>query len=296
MSKRVLITGSEGFTGKYVSAELTQAGWEVWGAGLQPKPDDRQYLQIDLLQIDTLKPIADKIKPDVVIHLAAIAFVAESDPNIFYQVNLIGTRNLLEVLANTDAPPECTILASSANVYGNSALPLLSEEAPVNPSNDYAVSKLAMEYLAKTFMSQLGVIITRPFNYTGVGQSEQFLLPKLISHFRTKRRHIELGNLDVARDFSDVRDVARDYLLLAEKRPINATFNLCSGVATTLNECISICTEVSGHNLEIRVNPSFVRQNEVKMLRGDKRKLDAAHCASSQYCLRDTISWMLQAS
>ena len=105
MSKRVFITGSAGFTGKYVCDEFRRAGWEVWGAGLQPKPDDAQYLQIDLLEPDTLKPIADKIKPDVVIHLAAIAFVAEKDPNIFYQVNLMGTRNLLEVLANARGRP-----------------------------------------------------------------------------------------------------------------------------------------------------------------------------------------------
>ena len=123
------------------------------GAGLQPKPDDAQYLQIDLLNPDTLKPIADKIKPDVVIHLAAIAFVAEKDPNIFYQVNLVGTTPF-EVLANAKNPPECTILASSANVYGNSDLEVLSEDSPVNPANDYAVSKLAMEYMAKTFMDR----------------------------------------------------------------------------------------------------------------------------------------------
>ena len=127
---------------------------------MQAKPEDAQYLQIDLLQPDSLKPIAEKIKPDVVIHLAAIAFVAESDPNIFYQVNLMGTRNLLDVLANADKPPECTILASSANVYGNSELEVLSEDSPVNPANDYAVSKLAMEYMAKTFMDRLPIVIT----------------------------------------------------------------------------------------------------------------------------------------
>ena len=193
MSKRVLITGSEGFTGRYVTDEFLRAGWEVWGAGLQPKPEQPQYLQIDLLKPESLQPIATTIQPDVVIHLAAMAFVAEDDANRFYQVNLIGTRNLLEVLSAAKKPPECTIVASSANVYGNSTLEVLSEDSPTNPANDYAVSKLAMEYLAKTYMDRLGIVITRPFNYTGVGQNSRFLIPKIVEHFKARAPVIELG-------------------------------------------------------------------------------------------------------
>ena len=226
MSKRVLITGSEGFTGRYVTEEFKRAGWEVWGAGLQPKPEQPQYLQIDLLKPETLVPIATKVQPDVVIHLAAMAFVAEDDANGFYQVNLMGTRNLLEVLSAAKTPPECTIIASSANVYGNSTLEVLSEDSPTNPANDYAVSKLAMEYLAKTYMDRLGIVITRPFNYTGVGQSSRFLIPKIVEHFKARAPVIELGNIDVERDFSDVRDIACYYRQIAENRPGKLTINL----------------------------------------------------------------------
>ena len=294
MRRRVLITGSEGFTGKYVCAEFAQAGWEVWGAGLQPKPDDAQYLQIDLLDADTLKPIADKIKPDVVIHLAAIAFVAESDPNIFYQVNLMGTRNLLEVLASAEAPPECTILASSANVYGNSKLEILSETSPTHPANDYAVSKLAMEYLARTYHDRLPIVITRPFNYTGVGQSGRFLIPKIVDHFKRRAPVIELGNLDVAREFSDVRDVAKTYRLLAEHRPTGETINLCSGQPLSLHECLSLAGEISGHTLGVEVNPAFVRSNEVARLSGDRTKLESLIAAPAPRDFGDTLEWMLR--
>ena len=86
-----------------------------------------------------------------------------------------------------------------------------------------------MEYLAKTYMTRLGIVITRPFNYTGVGQETRYPIPKIVSHFTARAPHIELGNTDVARDFSDVRDVARAYRLLAEARPIGEIFNLCSG-------------------------------------------------------------------
>ena len=275
MPKRVLITGSEGFTGKYVSAAFTQAGWEVWGAGVQTKPEDAQYLQIDLLQPNSLKPIAEKIKPDVVIHLAAIAFVAESDPNIFYQVNLMGTRNLLDVLANAYTPPECTILASSANVYGNSELEVLSEDSPVNPANDYAVSKLAMEYMAKTFMDRLPIVITRPFNYTGVGQSERFLIPKIVAHYRNRARTIELGNLTVYRDFSDVRDIAKFYFSLHNCSASGDTFNLGSGVPHSISDILNLCERLSGHSLEVRQNSELVRAAEVKTLCCDTTKFGA---------------------
>ena len=257
--KRVLVTGSEGFTGRYVCDEFARAGWDVWGAGLQPQPNRPQYLQIDLLKPQTLTRIVDVAAPDVVVHLAASAFVAEDDVTSFYGINLLGTRHLLETLSQAHTPPTCTILASSANVYGNTNLEVLDEASATHPANDYAVSKLAMEYLAKTYMNKLGIVITRPFNYTGVGQEQRYLIPKIVAHFKARATHIELGNTDVARDFSDVRDVARFYRLLAETRPCGETFNLCSGEATALETCITMASEMTSHEIEVRVNPDFVR-------------------------------------
>lgn len=294
MTQRVLVTGSEGFTGRYVCDEFTSAGWEVWGAGVQPKPDNPRYLNINLLQPDTLGLISERAKPHVVVHLAASAFVAEADPSAFYNVNLLGTRHLLEALSTGITPPECTILASSANVYGNSTLEVLDETADTRPANDYAVSKLAMEYLAKTYMTRLGIVMTRPFNYTGVGQEPRYLIPKIVDHFKARASRIELGNTDVARDFSDVRDVARAYRLLAEAHPLGETFNLCSGEATALETCIRMASEITGHDIEVRVNPDFVRANEVKTLRGSSEKLDNVTGRDRRYSIRDTLEWMLQ--
>ena len=293
MSKRVLITGSEGFTGRYVTDEFLRAGWEVWGAGLQPKPEQPQYLQIDLLKPESLQPIATKIQPDVVIHLAAMAFVAEDDANRFYQVNLIGTRNLLEVLSAAKRPPECTIVASSANVYGNSTLEVLSEDSPTNPANDYAVSKLAMEYLAKTYMDRLGIVITRPFNYTGVGQSSRFLIPKIVEHFKARAPVIELGNIDVEREFSDVRDIAVYYLSLARKPPLNEIVNLCSGSPVSLKQCLQITESVTGHQISVKNNPIFSRRSEVHRLAGDRRKLLSLTNRAALRSFAETVTWML---
>jgi nucleoside-diphosphate-sugar epimerase len=171
---------------------------------------------------------------------------------------------------------------------------VLDETAETRPANDYAVSKLAMEYLAKTYMTRLGIVMTRPFNYTGVGQEPRYLIPKIVSHFKARAPHIELGNTDVARDFSDVRDVAQAYRLLAEAQPLGQTFNLCSGEATALETCISMASEITGHDMEVRVNPDFVRANEVKTLRGRSEKLDNATGRQRRYGIRDTLEWMLQ--
>lgn len=293
MSKRVLVTGSEGFTGRYVCAELERDGWEVWGAGSQLQPENPRYLHIDLLQPETLSAIVEVVRPEVVIHLAASAFVAEGDPTIFYRVNLIGTRNLLEVLSTAKTCPTCTILASSANVYGNASNEVIGEYEPLQPTNDYAVSKLAMEYLARIYMDRLGIVITRPFNYTGIGQSERFLIPKIVAHFRAKAPVIELGNLDVAREFCDVRDIAGYYRQLAQSQPRGETVNLCSGHTHTLTDVLNMASDITGHRLDVRVNPDFIRQNEVKRLCGDNSKLKKILSASVAYELSDTLLWML---
>ena len=293
VAKRVLITGSEGFTGRYVCQEFESAGWEVWGAGVTPLPGRDRYLTIDLLAPDTLQAIVKTAKPNVVVHLAASAFVAERDAAIFYHTNLLGTRNLLEALCQSLSPPDCTILASSANVYGNSDLEVLSEESPTRPANDYAVSKLAMEYLAKTYFDRLPIVITRPFNYTGVGQSGRFLIPKIVDHFKRRADIIHLGNLDVAREFSDVRDVASIYRLLAEYQPTGETVNLCSGTPITLKLCLRLAKAASGHNIEVRINPALVRNNEIKRLAGDRSKLDSLIPITSSRSFEETLTWML---
>lgn len=296
-ARRVLITGRYGFTGRYAADALSAAGWEVWGLGSQLPQDAGATDRVaDLTDRASLVSAIDEIRPDAVLHLAAVAFVAHGDVDDFYQVNLIGTRNLLGVLADGDHGQSGVVLASSANVYGNTRMSPISEAAVPAPANDYAVSKLAMEHVAQLFAERLPITIARPFNYTGVGQDPKFLVPKIISHFRDRAARMELGNLDVARDFSDVRDVAQAYCaLLGSEKAKGETVNICSGRATALGEIIDMCRVITGHDLEVAVNPDFVRADEIKTLNGDRSHLEALTGSSERHALEDTLRWMLSA-
>jgi len=287
-----MVTGSEGFTGRYMCSEMQNLGYEVVGLGSHPSEADNHY-QADLRDAAQLRRVVAEVQPDAVIHLAALAFVGHGDANEFYQVNLMGTRNLLEAIAASDKTPDCVLLASSANVYGNQTGGVLTEQTSPVPANDYAVSKLAMEFMAHTWEDRLPIVIARPFNYTGVGQAENFLLPKIVSHFRRKEQVIELGNLDVSRDFSDVRSVVAAYHRLIEQKPLGQTFNVASGEACSLHEVLAMCEAITGHQMEVRVNPAFVRGNEVKALCGDATKLRTCIGGWSTPSLRETLEWML---
>ncbi len=290
---RALITGLKGFTGHYLARELTLAGYQVYGTVQGEQALDEGVYSLDLNDRLGVKALVDEVRPDVVAHLAAISFVAHGDAEAIYRVNVLGTRNLLESLDTLKHRPRAVLLASSANIYGNTNTEVISEAEPALPANDYGVSKLAMEHMARLWMDKLPIVITRPFNYTGVGQPENFLLAKIVRHFQQHSAHIELGNLDVARDFSDVRTVAKAYARLLQLSPAGHTFNICSGKAYTLREIITMVENLAGYQINVRVNPAFVRANEVYKLMGDAGKLLQFIGELPEIPLIDTLAWML---
>lgn len=280
---QILVTGAQGFTGRYVRAALESHGHCVTA------------LQSNLMNAAAVSAEIAQVQPDAVVHLAAIAFVGHGEVDAFYQVNLIGTRHLLEALVQYAPRVRSVLLASSANVYGNQTEGALSEDAILNPANDYAVSKWAMEKMACLYKDKLPLFIVRPFNYTGIGQAENFLVPKIVMHFQQKKAMIELGNLDVWREFGDVRSVADSYRQLLELAPAGNTFNVGTGKSYSLREVIALCEAITRHKIEIRVNPQFVRTNEVRMLKSDSTRLQE-FLGQDPYTtnLEDTLRWMLK--
>ncbi len=294
MQGRALVTGLAGFTGRYMARELEALGYEVVGLDQRHASRPGEHL-VDLRNGPRLAEIVAAIQPSVVVHLAAIAFVAHGDVSDLYTSNIVGSRNLLAALAACKSPAQKVLLASSANVYGNAAVSPLDEDCAVQPENDYAVSKYAMELLARHWRDTLPIVIARPFNYTGVGQSPDFLLPKLVSHFARRLPRVELGNIDVYRDFNDVRMVASAYARLLERGVPGEAYNVCSGQAYSIKDVLAMLAELAGYSIEVDVNPAFVRANEVRRLVGSNRKLASVIGELKLIPLADTLRWMYRA-
>ena len=294
-----LVTGINGFTGLYMAERLRAAGHEVHGLVRDAHQAGRHAGNVlhtcDLLDQARMLTIIAEIRPHYIVHLAGIAFVGHGDLAEMYRTNVLGTRALLEASSAAAHPPRASLVASSANVYGKSSEGTLTEDAPVHPANDYAITKVAVENLAAIYGARVPVIIARPFNYTGVGQSDSFLIPKIVGYLKRKEPTIELGNLDIARDFSDVRAVVDAYLRLIETpRAVGETFNVCSGDAVSLRDVIARAGQIAGHDIEVRVNPGFVRANEVKLLRGSRAKLESTIGSLAVPPLAATLRWMIE--
>lgn len=285
-----LVTGLTGFTGRHVCAALAAAGYRVVGL-----KEPTTGAPVDLLDREALRRVVAAVAPEAVVHLAAISFVAHDDVDAMYRVNVVGTRNLLEALASQPTRLRIVVLASSANIYGNATPGAIAEDAPAAPANDYAVSKLAMEYVARLWMERLPIVVTRPFNYTGRGQAPQFLIPKIVDHFRRRAATIELGNTVVSRDFSDVRTVADIYRRLVERAPAGEIVNICSGTAYALADVLAMMEDIAGYRIDVRVNPAFVRASEVARLAGDRSRLESLLGPVADIPLVETLRWMYEA-
>jgi nucleoside-diphosphate-sugar epimerase len=279
---RILLTGATGFTGLHFSAIAKSRGHTI--IPLKARLDDPHALATELQLIDFTH----------VVHFAAISFVGHTDPRAFYDVNLFGTLNLLDAIITHGVVPKMMVLASSATIYGNALISPVPETRIPAPVSHYATSKLAMECMARTYVERLPLLIARPFNYTGPRQSISFLLPKLVDHFRKRSPVIELGNLDVEREFNDVRMVCDAYLTLLEQGVAGETYNICSGIPYTLMSVIGKLTGLTGYHIDVHVNPRFVRANEIKSLCGDPQKLLATVGSVVNVSLDDTLSWMLK--
>lgn len=291
--KKVLVTGANGFTGRYVVEELKRRGYDV--VEIVRKKNATDQVECDLADKAHIKNVFSNIQPDYIIHLAALSFVGHHDARAFYDVNLFSTLNILEVCDELDLDISKIIISSSANVYGNPDVELISEDQPPSPVNHYAMSKLAMEHMCKLWFDKLPILITRPFNYTGVGQDLKFLIPKIVDHFRCNEKSIELGNLDVYRDFSDVRDISSYYIDLLESDVRSEFVNLCSGSLYSLSFIVEHIEKVAGYNIEVNINPAFVRSNEIKKLCGDNSKLMKIINHPPTYCIEDTLKMMFNA-
>lgn len=291
--KKVLITGIDSFTGVHLTSYLEKSGYDVYGTSLS-KSDVKKY-KCDITKKEDILKTLDEVKPDFLIHLSGISYAAHGNNEDFYRVNTIGTTNILDAYLELNLSSRKIIIASSATIYGNIGMEILDESLCPKPANHYGASKYAMECLVRGYFNKLPIIITRPFNYTGKGQSENFLIPKIIKHFKEKKDVIELGNLNVSREFNDIEYVCEVYKRLLECENISEVVNICTGRGIKLLDVIEDMNKISGYEIKVEVNPAFVRKDEIKSLTGSNKRLLNIIGDVKQKDFKDTLRDMIEA-
>ena len=293
-ASRILVTGADGFTGRHLCALLRAQGNEVVELTERAAQSPHE-IRAELTDPAQMRHAVASARPERVVHLAAIAFPGHADAGAIYRVNVVGTLNLLQALVDHGAGKRGVLLPSTATVYASDESAALTEDSPLAPASHYAVSKLAMEHMARLFAERLPVVIVRPFNYTGPGQREPYLVPKVVRHFAQRAPVIELGNIDSERDFLDVRTVVDAYARLLETdAAYGRTFNLCSGAGSSVRGLIERLEGITGHRIEVRVNPAFVRPNEPRRIVGSRARIEGAIGRLLEVPLTRTLEDMLR--
>jgi GDP-6-deoxy-D-talose 4-dehydrogenase len=261
---RVWVSGASGFTGQ----ELVKA--------LQLRGDAVIASAVDCRDADAIRDEIHTAEPEGIVHLAAISSPMHRPVSDFYSVNVVGTDAVLAAATEVSCLQRI-VLASSATVYGEAAQQhlRLSEALHPEPLGHYALSKYAMERLVRSY-PDLPIVVVRPFNYTGLGQSSDFLLAKVASHLRAGVRTIELGNLDLERDFTSVSDIIHAYVLCLNMSSVhNGVVNFCSGEPQNLRSLVEMMIAESGIDAQIVSATHLRRGREVASLAGDAARLRA---------------------
>ena len=279
---KVLITGASGFTGKHLTNELEKFDYQV------------HPLKADLTDRDGVFKEIKAAQPNYVVHLGGISFAGSSIDNSIYDVNVYGTLNLLDGLKALNQHPDRVILASSASVYGQSDCQVLDESLCPNPISHYGNSKLVMENMAHSYRNDFPILVTRPFNYTGLGHDLKFVIPKIVSAYKSKVSKLDLGNINVFREFNDVRDVCVVYRLLLEASTCHQKLNICSGRLINLRRIIDIISGMSELTIEVVQNAEFIRTNEISHVCGDTSLLSGTIDFKWEYDIEDTLLWMFR--
>lgn len=269
----VMLTGASGFIGSRLVPMLRRSGHTVVPAS-SGQPIAEGAAPFDLSSDASVLAAVRHIRPDIVIHLAAVAGVTGRDPLSYYAVNVVGTERLLRAI-DTLGTRTRIIFASTAGVYGVQPPVALHEDMPPAPVHHYGLSKLVAERLMLLAGDRHDVTVFRPFNVIGPGQNASFLVPKLVSHFQQRLPVVRLGNLDVTRDYVDVNTTCSTIIAaLTEPQTFGEVINICSGTGTSLRQVVHELCQLAGYEITIENTGDLVRKNEIWSLIGSPEKLN----------------------
>ena len=299
---RVLIFGAGGFVGSYLCKEFLNNGYKVSGTDKEEGsalPSEVDFYKTDLMQADEVEKLIGQIQPDIIVNLAAISSVGASwnMPQATMAINVIGALNIMEAARKSEQKPRILFVGSSEE-YVISENPL-DENTQLNANNPYGISKVTQEQFAKLYREQYGLKIycVRPFNHTGIGQRDSFVLPSFCKQVAEidksgKNGKIKVGNLKVKRDFSHVKDVVRAYRMIVESDNCNQIYNVGSGNAYSLEDMLTYIIGLSDQNIEIEVDQNRIRPTDQPVICCDRSLIGKELGWKPQYDVYDALKEM----
>lgn len=291
-----------GFVGPYLASELSTHGYLVAGSDRAEScciQDVGIYHSADLTDADAVEQAMGLASPDIVVNLAAVSSVGQSwkMPGVTMNVNVVGAVNVMEAARKLDNPPKIMLIGSSEE-YAASPSPL-DESALLRSNNPYGISKMTQEQLAGIYEEQFGLKIyrVRSFNHTGIGQRDTFVLPSFCKQVAQIERlgqagTIQVGNIAVRRDFSDVRDVVRAYRMVVESDFSGEVFNIGSGIAHSLSELLDTIIGFCGQDVKVQVDPDRMRPSDTPISVCDHGKISRLLGWSPKHRIEQTLEEM----
>lgn len=301
---RVLIFGAGGFVGSYLCKEFLNNGYKVSGTDKGEEsalPSEVDFYRTDLMQANEVEKLIGQIQPDIIVNLAAISSVGASwnMPQTTMEINVIGALNIMEAARKSEKKPRILFVGSSEE-YVISENPL-DENTQLNANNPYGISKVTQEQFAKLYREQYGLKIycVRPFNHTGIGQRDSFVLPSFCKQVAEidksgKDGKIQVGNLKVKRDFSHVKDVVRAYRMIVESDNCNQIYNVGSGNAYSLEDMLTYIIGLSNQHIEIEVDQNRIRPTDQPVICCDRSLIGKELGWEPQYNVYDALKEMYE--
>jgi GDP-4-dehydro-6-deoxy-D-mannose reductase len=305
--ERALVTGCSGFVGRTLAERLAAGGYEVWGADRAAPATGAVGFACrigDLADPGFVARVIEESRPSCIVHLAAQSSVRQSfdEPVTTLRDNTVPALNILNHVRTAGVRAR-VLLVGSAEEYGTVSpedLPL-AESAGPRPESPYALAKSIQNQYGRMFAGLYGVdaVMTRSFNHTGPGQRDAFVLPSFarqVAEIRRGRREpvIDVGNLEVRRDFLDVRDVCDAYVVLLKKGRTGETYNVCSGRSYRVRELLDRMVAAAGVAVKIHVDPSRLRPVDMPELRGDPGKMHEHTGWSAKIPIEETLHALVE--
>lgn len=300
--KKVLIFGVGGFVGPYLAQEFIEQGYKVYGSDIvkgERLQNEVEFYQADLLHAEAVNNIIHQVEPHIIINLAAVSSVGQSwkIPQKTIEVNIVGTLNILEA-AKDMAPMPKILLIGSSEEYDISDKPI-NEMTILRANNPYGISKVAQERFASIYKVQYGMQIyhVRPFNHTGVGQKDSFVLPSFCKQAAEIEKSgkpgvIKVGNLLARRDFGHVKDLMRAYRLIVESPYCDTVYNVGTGHAHSLREMLNYVISLCSQPIKVEVDPERVRPIDNPFICCDYSKIKSELGWEPQYKVFDALKEM----